>query len=73
MKTVGTIAVTWKVHAIGVVIMDGVVGKNGLEMDVTAPLAGQPNIYVYWNQVKNVFPILEHKNCKGKKQRKNLT
>ena len=47
MKTVGTIAVTCKVHAIGVVMMDGVVGKNGLEMVVMAPLAEQPNIYVY--------------------------
>ena len=32
---------------IGVGMMDGVVGKNGLEMDVMAPLVGQINMNVY--------------------------
>ena len=32
---------------IGVGVLDGVVGKNGLEMDVMAPLVGQINMNVY--------------------------
>ena len=47
VKTVGIIAMEWMVHVIGVGMMDCVVGKNGLEMDVMAPLVVQININVY--------------------------
>ena len=42
-------------------MLDGVVGKNGLEMDVMAPLVGQIDMNVYWIQVKIFFLILEQK------------
>ena len=47
MKTVGIIAITWMVNVIGVGMLDGVVGKNGLEMDVMASLVGQIDMNVY--------------------------
>ena len=47
MKTVGMVAIMHKVNVVGVVMMDGVVEKNGLEMDVMAPLVGQIDMNVY--------------------------
>ena len=47
MKTVGIIAMIWRVNVIGVGMLDCVVGKNGLEMDVMVPLAGQIDMNVY--------------------------
>ena len=47
MKTVGMVAIMYKVNVVGVVMMDGVVEKNGLEMDVMGPLVVQINICVY--------------------------
>ena len=47
MKTVGMVAIMYKVNVVGVVMMDGVVAKNGLEMDVMGPLVVQINICVY--------------------------
>ena len=47
MKTVGMIAMTYRVDVSGVGTLDGVVGKNGLEMDVMAPLVGQIVMNVY--------------------------
>ena len=47
MKTVGIIAIKWRVNVIGVGMLDGVVGKNGLEMDVMVPLVGQIDMNVY--------------------------
>ena len=47
MKTVGIIAMKWTVHVIGVGMLHRVVGKNGLETDVMAPLAVQINMNVY--------------------------
>ena len=41
------IAMTYRVDVSGVGTMDGVVGKNGLEMDVMAPLVGQIVMNVY--------------------------
>ena len=41
------IAMTYRVNVIGVGTLDGVVGKNGLEMDVMAPLVGQIVMNVY--------------------------
>ena len=37
----------WRVHVIGVGMVNCVVGKNGLEMDLMAPLVVQININVY--------------------------
>ena len=68
VKTVGIIAMVRRVNVIGVGMMDGVVGKNGLEMDVMAPLVGQINMNVYWIQVKIFFLILEQRIYKNKKQ-----
>ena len=47
MRNVGIIAIKWMVSVIGVGMLDGVVGKNGLEMDVMAPLVVQVNMNVY--------------------------
>ena len=47
MKTVGIIAMIRRVNVIGVGMMDGVVGKNGLEMDAMAPLVGHIDMNVY--------------------------
>ena len=47
VKTVGIIAIMWRVNVIGVVMLDGVVGKNGLEMDVMAPLVGQIDMHAF--------------------------
>ena len=47
MKTVGMVAIMHKVNVVGVVMMDGVVENNGLEMDVMGPLVVQINICVY--------------------------
>ena len=47
MKTVGMVAIMYKVNVVGVVMMDGVVEKDGLEMDVMDPLVVQINICVY--------------------------
>ena len=47
VKTVGIIAIKWMVNVIGVEMLDGVVEKNGLEMDVMAPLVGQIDMNVY--------------------------
>ena len=47
MKTVGTGAMICRVNVIGVGMMDGVVRKDGLEMDVMAPLVGQIDMNVY--------------------------
>ena len=47
MKTVGMVAIMHKVNVVGVVMMDRVVEKNGLEMDVMGPLVVQINICVY--------------------------
>ena len=51
VKTVGMIAIIWRVNVIGVGILvgilDGVVGKKGLEMDVMVPLVGQIDMNVY--------------------------
>ena len=47
VKTVGMIAMKYRVNVIGVGMLDGVVGKNGLEMDVMAPLVGQIDMNVY--------------------------
>ena len=41
------IAMTYRVDVSGVGTLDGVVGKNGLEMDVMAPLVGQIVMNVY--------------------------
>ena len=68
VKTVGIIAMKWTVHVIGVGMLRCVVGKNGLEMDVMAPLAVQINMNVYWIQVQIFFLILEQKIYKNKKQ-----
>ena len=38
---------TYRVDVSGVGTLDGVVGKNGLEMDVMAPLVGQIVMNVY--------------------------
>ena len=57
VKTVGIIAIKWRVNVIGVGMLDGVVGKNGLEMDVMVPLVGQIDMNVYWIQVKIFFLI----------------
>ena len=69
--TVGIGAMKWRVHVIGAGMMDCVVGKNGLEMDVMAPLVVQININVYWIQVQIFFLILEQKIYKNKKQAGN--
>ena len=47
VKTVGMVAMKYRVNVIGVGTLDGVVGKNGLEMDVMAPLVGQIDMNVY--------------------------
>ena len=47
VKTVGMVAIMHKVNVVGVVMMDRVVEKNGLEMDVMGPLVVQINICVY--------------------------
>ena len=47
MKNVGIIAIKYRVNVIGVGMLDGVVGKNGLEMDVMAQLVGQIDMNVY--------------------------
>ena len=56
------------VDVIGVGMLDGVVGKNGLQMDVMAPLVDQIDMNVYWIQVKMFFLILEQKIYKNIKQ-----
>ena len=66
VKTVGIIAIMWRVNVIGVETLDGVVGKNGLEMDAMAPLVEQIDTNVYWIQVKIVFLILEQKFTRTK-------
>ena len=53
------------VDVIGVGMLDGVVGKNGLQMDVMAPLVDQIDMNVYWIQVKMFFLILEQKIYKN--------
>ena len=45
VKTVGIIAKM--VNVIGVAMLESVVGKDGLKMDVMAPLVGQINMNVY--------------------------
>ena len=47
MKTAGIIVITCKVIVIGVVLMDGAVGKIGLEMDVMVLLVVKTIIFVY--------------------------
>ena len=58
VKTVGMIAMKYRVNVIGVGMLDGVVGKNGLEMDVMAPLVGQIDMNVYWIQVK-IYTVIK--------------
>ena len=64
VKTVGIIAIM--VNVIGVAMLESVVGKDGLKMDVMAPLVGQIDMNVYWIQVKIFFLILEQKIYKNK-------
>ena len=64
VKTVGIIAIM--VNVIGVAMLESVVGKDGLKMDVMAPLVGQINMNVYWIQVEIFFLILEQKIYKNK-------
>ena len=66
--TVGIGAMKWMVHVIGVGMLNCVVGKDGLEMDVMAPLVVQININVYWIQVQIFFLVLEQKIYKNKNQ-----
>ena len=73
MKTVGIIAIM--VNVIGVAMLESVVGKDGLKMDVMAPLVGQIDMNVYYSypleivlpiQVEIFFLILEQKIYKNK-------
>ena len=64
------------VNVIGVAMLESVVGKDGLKMDVMAPLVGQIDMNVYYSypleilpiQVEIFFLILEQKIYKNKKQ-----